>query len=100
MNEKDQNIKNEVNIFFTNDDLVDENLFKDFQKLYIYREWNDYHVGFFDDHVCIAINIDEACKIILQNLNSHYANITHEAIEELKKGVQEFDLKIGYKKYK
>jgi hypothetical protein len=56
-----------------------------------------YHIGFYDEHICIASNIDEACEIIINNLNSKYVN-KENGINIIKEEIKEFDLNIGYKK--
>jgi hypothetical protein len=68
------------------------------KKLYIYREWCNYHVGFYDDKICIASNIDEACEIISKNMNAKYVNYI-DGINIIKKEINEFDLDIGFKKF-
>jgi hypothetical protein len=66
-------------------------------KLYIYREYEMYHVGFHTDHICIASNIDEAITEILKNLNSTVIN-NEMGILKVKNLIKEFDLSNGYKK--
>jgi hypothetical protein len=66
-------------------------------KLYIFREWNQYRVGVYDDIMCIANNIDDACKIISENMYAKYVNYD-DGINTIKEEVKEFDLEIGFKK--
>jgi hypothetical protein len=65
--------------------------------LYVYREFCQYHIGFHDDHICIASNIDVACEIIVDKLNNQFTD-RNEGINIIKKEIKEFDLDIGYKK--
>ena len=67
-------------------------------KLYVYREWCNYHIGFYDDKICIASNIDEACEIISKNMDAKYVNYI-DGINMLKEQINEFDLNIGFKKF-
>jgi hypothetical protein len=68
------------------------------KKLYIYREWCNYHVGFYDDKICVASNIDEACKIISKNMDAKFVNINN-GLATIKSEINEFDLDIGIKKF-
>ena len=69
-------------------------------KLYVFREWCDYHVGFFNDAICVAPNIDAACEIIVDNL--YYGKYTNrdDGISIIKEQINEFDLEIGLKKFR
>jgi len=66
-------------------------------KLYVFREFCLYHIGFYDDKICVASNIDDACKIILKNLDSKYVNDC-DGIDIIKQEIKEFDLDVGFKK--
>jgi hypothetical protein len=66
------------------------------KKLYIFREFCKYHVGFFDDIVCVASNIDEASELIYDKLTLKHIN-KEEGIDEIKKYVGVFDLNTGIK---
>lgn len=72
-------------------------------KLYVYREWCNYHIGFYDDKICIASNIDEACELIIRNLdylsfeNDNELNIIKN---DMKNEIKEFDLEWGLKLFK
>jgi hypothetical protein len=64
------------------------------KSLYVYREWCEYHIGFYDDKICIASNIDEACQIFYKNMN-----VDINYINNHKNEINVFDLEIGFKKF-
>ncbi len=66
-------------------------------KLYKFTEFSTYHVGFYDDIICIGSNIDEASIIIFENLNAKYVNY-EDGIKIIKNEIKIFDLNIGIKK--